>query len=173
MEWTSIICDLLSETRHILKIFNSGLRWFIHTGHFSAKLRLLHQQVTGGFCCILLSYEAWLCYYMDDISSNSQAGQWNTGTCFHNSLIGSYTFFKKHNFTCPQSVYGICLWTNVRPPFHHCCLYLLSLSIFKLPMCKFYLNAMVYKGTKIYCSKVNALHFLEKSCAKSTMLFVS
>ena len=52
---------------------------FIHTGHFPAKLRLLHQGVTGGLHCIILNYEARLCYYKDAISLNSQAGQWNTG----------------------------------------------------------------------------------------------
>ena len=53
---------------------------FIRTGRFPAKLRLLHQRVTGGLHCIILNYEARLCYYKDDISSNSQAGQRNTGT---------------------------------------------------------------------------------------------
>ena len=52
---------------------------FIRTGHFPAKLRLLHQGVTGGLHCIILNYEARLCYYKDAISLNSQAGQWNTG----------------------------------------------------------------------------------------------
>ena len=38
-----------------------------------------HQRVTGGLHCIILNYEARLCYYNDDISSNSQAVR-NTGT---------------------------------------------------------------------------------------------
>ena len=60
---------------------------FIRTGRFPAKLRLLHQRVTGGLYCIMLNYEAWLCYYSDDISSNSQAGQWNTGTRCYGQLV--------------------------------------------------------------------------------------
>jgi len=54
---------------------------FIRTGRFPAKLRLLHQGVTGGLHCIILNYEARLCYYKDAISMNSQAGQWNMGAC--------------------------------------------------------------------------------------------
>ena len=34
-----------------------------------------HQRVTGGLHCIILNYEAQLCYYKGNISSNSQAGQ--------------------------------------------------------------------------------------------------
>ena len=45
---------------------------FIRTGRFSAKLRLLHQGVTGVLHCIILDYEARLCYYKDAISLNSQ-----------------------------------------------------------------------------------------------------
>ena len=41
-------------------------------GRFLAKLRLLHQGVTGGLHCIILNYEAQLCYSKDAISLNSQ-----------------------------------------------------------------------------------------------------
>ena len=52
---------------------------FIYTGRFPAKLRLLHQAVTGSLYCIVLNYGAQLCYYKDAIGSNSQASQWNMG----------------------------------------------------------------------------------------------
>ena len=42
---------------------------------FQLNSRLLHQGVTGGLHCIILNYEARLCYYKDAISLNSQAGQ--------------------------------------------------------------------------------------------------
>ena len=48
---------------------------FIRTGRFPAKLRSLYQGVTGGLHCIILNYEARLCYYKDAISLNSQASQ--------------------------------------------------------------------------------------------------
>ena len=38
----------------------------MHAGRFPAKLGLLHQHVTGGLLCIVLNYEACLCYYEDD-----------------------------------------------------------------------------------------------------------
>ena len=38
---------------------------FIRTGCFPATFRLLHQGVAGGLHCIILDYEAWLCYYKD------------------------------------------------------------------------------------------------------------
>ena len=47
----------------------------IHAGRFSAKLRLLHQAVTGSLYCIILNYVAQLCYYKDAIGTNSQASQ--------------------------------------------------------------------------------------------------
>ena len=31
--------------------------------------------ITGDLHCIILNYEAWLCYYEDTISLNSQGGQ--------------------------------------------------------------------------------------------------
>ena len=66
---------------------------FIRTGRFPAKLRLLHQGVTGGLHCIILNYEARLCYYKDAISLNSQAGQWNTGARCYGQL--KHAFSKK------------------------------------------------------------------------------
>ena len=76
---------------------------FIWTRHFPAKLRLLHQCFTGGLHCIILNYEARLCYYEDDISSNSEAGQQNTGThCYgHHCMC-----FQKTCFYHFQFVYG-------------------------------------------------------------------
>ena len=74
-----IICDPLSKNPALpakKKEFRV-IGDFIQTGRFSAKLRLLHQPVTRGLDCIILNYKAWLCYYKDDISSNSQTGQWN------------------------------------------------------------------------------------------------
>ena len=59
---------------------------FIRTGRFPGKLRLLHQGVTGGLHCIILNYEARLCYYKDAISLNSQAGQWNMETHCYGQL---------------------------------------------------------------------------------------
>ena len=59
---------------------------FIRTGRFPAKLRLLYQCVTEGLHCIILNYEARLCYYKDAISLNSQAGQWNTETRCYGQL---------------------------------------------------------------------------------------
>ena len=67
---------------------------FIYTGCFSAKLRLLHQTVTGSLSCIILNYGAQLCYYKEAMGSNSQATQWNMGmhcygqpsTCFQKCI---------------------------------------------------------------------------------------
>ena len=52
---------------------------FIRTGQLNSDC------YTNVYClhCIILNYDAWLCYYEDDISSNSQAGQRNTGTCYY------------------------------------------------------------------------------------------
>ena len=89
--------------------------------------------ITGGLHCIILYYEARLCFYKDAISLNSQAGQWNTGTCHYGQL--KHAFFKKGNFTSFQSVHD-CLSIyrlNVSLRFHHCCLVQLSLPTFKLP----------------------------------------
>jgi len=66
---------------------------FIRTGRFLAKVRLLHQHVTRGLHCIILNYEARLCYYKDAISLNSHAGQWNTGACCYGQL--KHAFSKK------------------------------------------------------------------------------
>ena len=60
---------------------------FIRTGRFPAKLRLLHQRVTGGLHCMMLNYKGRLCYYNNDISSNSQAGPWNTGRRCYGQLV--------------------------------------------------------------------------------------
>ena len=79
-------------------------------GHFPAKLRLLHQLVEGGLHCIVLNYEARLCYSRDTNRYYEQLG-----TCF----------FKKCNITTLQSVYG-CLSVyrhNVSPNFYIHCLF--------------------------------------------------
>ena len=60
---------------------------FIRTGRFPAKLRLLHQRVTGSLDCIILNYEAQLYYYKDDVSLNSQACQSNMGTRYYGQLV--------------------------------------------------------------------------------------
>ena len=126
-----------SETQYKGKWFHSVVfvtRWaktqqilnFICRGRFPAKLRLLYQGVTGGLHCIILNYEAQLCYmyYKDATSLNSQAGQWNTGTRCYGQL--KHALSKKGNFTSFQSVYG-CLSVYVSPHFHHRCLFQLSL----------------------------------------------
>ena len=172
---------------------------FIRTGHFLAKLRLLHQSVTGGLHCIILSYEAQLCYYKDAISLNSQAGQWNTGVCCYGQL--KHVFSKKDNFTSFQLVYG-CLFVyreNVSPRFHHRsvfsnCLFQLSFpTVFS--NCLFQLsfptvfadflaaflqehesilrNTIVYGDITIYRNNVKTLRFLENLHSTSAMHFTS
>ena len=102
-------------------------------------------------------YEAWLCYYIDAISSNSQAGQWNVGTHCYGQLD------KKGNFMSFQPVCS-CLSVyrhNITPHFNNLCLSQMSLPTFKLPfyksMCQFYV--MWYStciwNNKIYCNIVN------------------
>ena len=81
------------KTRHFPQILNLSRGNFILTGRFLAKFRLLHQGVTGGLHCIILNYEARLCYYKDTISLNSQAGQWNTGVRCYGQL--KHAFSKK------------------------------------------------------------------------------
>ena len=64
---SSSLYRLYSLPTNILELYIGDL---IQTDHFPAKLRLLHQRVTGGLhCiilnyeahCIILNYEAWLC----------------------------------------------------------------------------------------------------------------
>ena len=55
------ICDLLSENPALPTIIELNPSDFIRTGRFSAKLRLLHQGITGGLHCITLNYEVQLC----------------------------------------------------------------------------------------------------------------
>ena len=54
------ISDLLSENLALPANIKFELRRddFIRTGRFSAKLRLLHQGVTGGLDCSIPNYEA-------------------------------------------------------------------------------------------------------------------
>ena len=71
-------CDLLSENPALpanIEFELEAITLYIHRGRFPAKLRLLHQGVTGGLHYIILNHEAQLCYYEDAISLNSQAGQ--------------------------------------------------------------------------------------------------
>ena len=111
-----------------------------------------------GFC----SYLCKVCYYNDDISSNSQAGQRNTGTRCYGQLV---RVLQKTRFTSFQSVYD-CLSVrrhNVSPRVHNRYLSQLSLLTFKLlfynNMCRFYV--IVYGDIKIYRSNVKTLRFLE------------
>ena len=60
------------KTRHFTQILNLRSRQFYP---YRSLLRLLHQRVTGGLHSIVLNYEARLCYYNDDISSNSRTGR--------------------------------------------------------------------------------------------------
>ena len=53
---------------------------------------------------LTLYYEAHFCYYKDDISSNSQAGQQNTGTCCYGQLI---RVFQKNAILSASSPYTI------------------------------------------------------------------
>ena len=70
-----------AKTRHFPQILN--LNYFICTGCFQAKLRLLHQGgFTSGLHFIILNYEARLWYYKDAIRLNWHAAQWNTGSEF-------------------------------------------------------------------------------------------
>ena len=140
---------------------------FIRTGRFPAKLRLLHQCVTGGLDSIVLNYEARVCYYNDDISSNSQAGPWNTGTRCYGQLVRVF------GFTSFQSVCG-CLSVhrhNVSLRFHNRWLSQLSLPTFKLRTCVNLRDTIVYGDIKIYRSSVRTLRFLEKLLSASATHF--
>ena len=68
------ICDLLSENLALPANIKFKLRRddFIRTGRFSAKLRLLHQGVTGGLHCIILNYEARQRCYKLELTGRSQ-----------------------------------------------------------------------------------------------------
>ena len=70
----------------------------LHTGRFWAKLRLLNQHVTGELDCIILNYKARLCYYKEDISLNSQAGQWNMRTHCYEQLCTHFWKTQFHKF---------------------------------------------------------------------------
>ena len=91
---------------------------FIRIGRFSAKLRLLHQGVTGVLHCITLNYETRLCYYKDAISLNSQAGQWNTGMHCYGQL--KHAFGKKA--ISQASSFLFVYRHNISPHFHPRCL---------------------------------------------------
>ena len=134
------ICDPLNENSALPRNYLIRVRGvFIQTGHFPARLRLLHPHVTGGLHYIILNYETRLCYYKDTISLNSQAGQWNMGTRYYSQLGTSFFFLKKKQF---QYVYG-CLSVNghnVSPHFHNHCLSQLSFSTFKLPITRTHVN---------------------------------
>ena len=83
----SITCDPLSENPALSANIEFEVRGkFICTSRSLTKLRL-YLRITVGFNCVILKYEAGLCYYEDDISSNSQAGQRNTGTRCHRQLV--------------------------------------------------------------------------------------
>ena len=86
------ICDLLSENLALPANIKFKLRRddFIRTGRFSAKLRLLHQGVTGGLHCIILNYEARQRCYKLELTGRSQ---WNMGTRCYGQL--KHTFAKK------------------------------------------------------------------------------
>ena len=129
-----------AKTQHFPQILNFSWGDFIRTGRFPAKFRLLHQHVTRDLHCIILNYEARLCCCNDNISSNSQAGQWNME---HIAMDSWYMFFKKHDSTSFQSVY-CCLSVyrhNVSPCFHNRCLSQLSFELlFYNNMCWFYVT---------------------------------
>ena len=100
-----------------------------------------HFQLNSDYCtnmsqgactyCSILNYEAQLCYYNDNISSNSQAGLWNKGMCCYGQLV---CIFQRTGFTSFESIYG-CLSVyrhNVSHCFHSYCLSQLVLLTFKL-----------------------------------------
>ena len=149
-----ILCNPLSKNPVWIQYWDK----FVFTSCFSAKLRLLHQGGNLQWACTYhTKYEAWLCYYIDSISLNSQAGQWNVGTHCYGQLD------KKGNFMSFQPVRS-CLSVyrhNITPHFNNLCLSQMSLPTFKLPfyksMCQFYV--MWYStciwNNKIYCNIVN------------------
>ena len=81
-----IICDLLRENLALPQILNLSSRWFYPYRLFSSKTQII-ARVTGGLECIIVKYEALLCYYNDDVSSNSQTGQRNMGTSCYGQLV--------------------------------------------------------------------------------------
>ena len=104
------------STLTLVLVLNEYVLLPIQTDRFPAKLRWLHQCVTGGLHYIILNYEARLCYCKDTISLNSQADQWNMGTHYYSQLdtrFSKITQFHKLPFCIRLS---FCLWTQCKPP---------------------------------------------------------
>ena len=85
-------------------------------------------------------------------------------------------FFKKYDFTSFHSVnacLSVYMYTQCNPRFHNRCLFQLSLATFKLLFLQQHVsiscNTIVYRDTKIYCSNVKTLRFLEKLCSVAGM----
>ena len=75
--WISCVCDPLSKNPAFPTYIEFGLETILSVkGVFQLSLDYCTKVViTEGLHCIVLNYEAWLCYSKDAISLNSQAGQ--------------------------------------------------------------------------------------------------
>ena len=130
----------------------------------------LNYCVTGGLHCIILNYESWLWCCNDDISSNSQTGQRNTGTHCYGQLV---CILQKTQFTSFHFVYSCLSIDTSKPSLSQRCLSQLSLLTLKL----FYNNTSILHNTiaywdiKIYRTIVKTLRFLEKLRCASMMLY--
>ena len=70
---SDVICDPLSENPALRANIEFELEAILSVQVVS-QLNSDYCTVSGGLHCMMLNYEGRLCYYNDDISSNSQAG---------------------------------------------------------------------------------------------------
>ena len=68
-------CDPLSKNQALPANIEFKLEAILSVQVVFQLNSILLQVVTLGLHCIILNYEAWLCYYKDAIRLNSQAGQ--------------------------------------------------------------------------------------------------
>ena len=118
--------------------------WVCWTGRFPAELRLLHQRVTG-----------WLHYTYHEarLCLNSQAGQWNMGMHYLDSLV--HVFQKMWFHPAPSLYTVVFLSINTLLHFHDHCLSQLSFpTVFANFQTAFLQEHVNFQIT--YCNSIHA-----------------
>ena len=121
-EYKFIVCDPLNENPALPTNTEFKLETILSVkGIFQLNSDYCTKVITGGLHCIILNYEALLCYYKDAISLNS-----------HGQL--KHAFSNKGNFTSFQSVYScLSIYRQCKPPLSP----RLSFQLCRLSSCLF------------------------------------
>ena len=125
------ICDPLSENPALHANIEFEIEAVLSV-QFVSQLNSDYCTMCLGLDYIMLHYEARLCYYNDDISSNSQAGPRNTGTRCFGQLVRVFQKTQFYQLLVRIRLFFCPCRHNVSPHFHNCCLSQLSLPTSKL-----------------------------------------